>query len=243
MKKYRLIKIYPGSPQLGYINDINIIAWSTPDKTLICSDHPEFWEEVIEKDYEILSLNRKTSPSIIENIMEGYTDEFVDKLIKSGMKIYSIKRLSDGEVFTIGDVLKNRPSYTQVIKRFEIIKNSIRLWLGENNSTKENAGLLIKYAKRVLKPLFITNDGVPMFKGNKYYVIANKATSYYTSTANTNSLLCDKKYIFGKKENAENYLLMNKRCLSVNDVISIWKYNESSYCNQNKLINFVKQIK
>ena len=68
-KKYKLIKEYPGSPELG------IIA----EERYVMKDQPEYWEEVVEKDYEIL----------------------ISRVVPQ--EILSVKRLSDGEVFTIGD--------------------------------------------------------------------------------------------------------------------------------------------
>jgi len=75
MRKFKLIKEYPGSSSLGTIFHIGGFAGDV-------SKYPEFFEEVIEKDYEIL----ESCP------IEG--------------SIYSVKRLSDGEVFTVGDLIK-----------------------------------------------------------------------------------------------------------------------------------------
>lgn len=96
---------------------------------------------------------------------------------------------------------------------------------------------------KIKKPLFTTEDGVAIYKGDKYYVIANKETSFYTSTANTNSLLCDKKWIYGIKENAEKHILFNKKCLSINDVSKFYKSAKNGLSNNSKkLIYFVKNL-
>ena len=47
MKKYKLIKTYPGSPKLGTI--------LTHEELQYCNWN-EYYQEVVEKDYEILSL-------------------------------------------------------------------------------------------------------------------------------------------------------------------------------------------
>lgn len=56
MKKYKLIKIYPGSPKLGTIAEgiyggesYSYNEYSNVSKGSI-EDYPEYWEEVIEKD-------------------------------------------------------------------------------------------------------------------------------------------------------------------------------------------------
>jgi len=88
MKKYKLIKEYPASPKLGFIlfkrhcGTYHNIETGNVYGSRMIENQPEFWEEVVEKDYEIL----KTCP------IEG--------------TFYSVKRLSDGEIFTVGDKAK-----------------------------------------------------------------------------------------------------------------------------------------
>ena len=96
--KYILKKEYPGSPKLGNIIDNLENDW--------IENYPEFWEEVVEKDYEILSLvasekhpQHKKGSKFLHNKDYGfknmYPTEFWD--------IYSVKRISDNKIFTIGD--------------------------------------------------------------------------------------------------------------------------------------------
>lgn len=61
-KKYRLIKKYPGSPELGtiiYINDDKCYCDKSGgllgEKDIVLN-YPEFWGEIVEKDYEILTV-------------------------------------------------------------------------------------------------------------------------------------------------------------------------------------------
>ena len=97
MVKYRLIKQYPGSPK------INTEATQLSDDSIEC--YPEFWEKVEDKDYEILSYEDNFG-----NVFSKKGDLFTNDKLTYGpqycleyFKIYSIKRLSDGEVFTVGD--------------------------------------------------------------------------------------------------------------------------------------------
>lgn len=100
-KNYRLIKEYPGSPKLGTISEY------TPN---FLSQFPEFWEEVVDKDYEILSLvasekhpQHKKGSKFLHNkdykFKNMHPTEFWD--------IYSVKRISDNKIFTIGDMFEN----------------------------------------------------------------------------------------------------------------------------------------
>ncbi len=108
MKKYKLIKKFPGSDELGTI--------ITGSKETMYSKglgyrnydwvhveiHPEFWEEIVEKDYEILS---QTSVRVC-NPKDNY------KVVRNTTPvIHSVKRLSDGEVFTVGDKVSREGGY------------------------------------------------------------------------------------------------------------------------------------
>jgi hypothetical protein len=107
MKKYKLIKEYPGSPKLATEltpkvdkenTDTNNFYWE--GSWFNPNDFSEYWEEVLQKDYEIL----RTCPIV--------------------GTIYSVKRLSDGEVFTVGDIIKVRShGSNKRIDEIEIIEN------------------------------------------------------------------------------------------------------------------------
>ena len=72
MESYKLIKEYPGSPKVGTIvNGYGKQGWyskgfghATYDWTLIVLQ-PKYWEEVVEKDYEIVARKIR-SGAIIE---------------------------------------------------------------------------------------------------------------------------------------------------------------------------------
>lgn len=91
MKRYKLIKEYPGSPDLGWISNNN---WK---------GYPEFWEEVTEKDYEILLLKNKRGTIIdFTNVIKPFTvEELYNNQFQLNSKyssdefiIHSVKRLS-----------------------------------------------------------------------------------------------------------------------------------------------------
>lgn len=129
MRKFKLIKEYPGSPKLGtlveyeslrdrfiyskskeyfesifvtYLSD-NSLKWSVS----LFETYKEFWQEIIEKDYEILSFERNDVSGIIFNLKnnglyttvsgncEGTLD--ISYLLKPNFNIYQVKRLSDRE--------------------------------------------------------------------------------------------------------------------------------------------------
>ena len=147
--KYKLIKLLPfeNSPKIGYTSSPNPLVedkvhywngnWFNPE------NYPEFWEKVVEKNYEILSFISKEwciaqlSYFTCENNFTG----------NDVWKIYSVKRLSDGEVFTIGD-----KTNFGLISKIVINNNSLSFYF-EQKSCGYNLQTLIKW-----KPLFTTEQ-------------------------------------------------------------------------------------
>jgi hypothetical protein len=212
MKHYKLIKKLPfeNSPETGYISkpksdDAHYWNhnWFNPQ------DYPEFWELVVEKDYEILSLYNNVNPSFIINgkieiniWLKGFDTE--------NWSIHSVKRLSDFEIFTIGDKLNK--SYIS-----NILLQQDTIWLmcqGDSINSKLNDAIKIK------QPLFITEDGVDIFEGDYYYPV--EKTYYFLHEKQTNNHCTndDKFWIFSTKEKAEEYILMNKPCLSLQEIVN-----------------------
>lgn len=247
MKKYKLIKEYPESPKL---NDVAESCKAFKNKYIVpetttCEsydiynpeNYPEFWEEIIEKDYEILSLkyikpnnwlwdyktNQIIKCKITDNKLnfkrsngswDSYDSDYIG-FVTEVFSIYSIRRLSDGEIFTIGDNIK-------AFDRIEIIKN---FYQGMHNSQKHmmfwNLGYSINEFVKVKQPLFTTEDNVDIFEGDTIYMIDKFDYSFTDGIANNKDFGCNK-LRFSTKEKVEEYILMNKPCLSINDVAKVF---------------------
>lgn len=235
MKKYKLIKEYPGSPKLGHI-------WETYDNYK--GDYhkqTEFWEEVIEKDYEILSLTIHDSRL---SDMKGNSNEYIEALLKDRLnKIHSVKRLSDGEIFTIGDNCE-----FGIITSIFIIKEGYCM----TGTAKCSYSCNIVYLKKAKQPLFTTEDGVDIFVGDNYYELITP--DFYLKSSVWNILTCktrdninyDQKsnlkngrMWFSTKEAAEEYILMNKPNYSLNDILKVAK---DYYIIPNSFIDKLKQL-
>lgn len=155
MKRYKLIKKLPfeESPEVGYIStpccmkankENGLHYWSHywNHNWFNPKDYPEYWEEMIEKDYEVLSLEydgkiyyKSTTPDPMYSehfkyvsIVNGWVSMMsVIKpmgVLDRKVKIHSIKRLSDGEVFTIGDMVPSK------IVKFKMEGNEISIDCG-----------------------------------------------------------------------------------------------------------------
>lgn len=281
MKKYKLIKEYPGSPKVGTIFEYwtDGISEQVYNKSITPSfislktvkKYSEFWEEVIEKDYEILSFKQNSGitdlwtnfglePNCwcrnVNNfpVTKGYTLEQI--LNNSLYYIHSVKRLSDGEIFTIGDKYEvmNPIKETRTIASFHLSDNTLVIHPEEFGYSLLNDISFLK------KPLFTTEDGVDIFENKdgeiKYWTLYNensqcKANIWKISDAPiiVKNLIPHRTEVlkrigllrFSTKEAAEEYRLMNKPCLSIEEVMSV-AYNpvESRTSSSRKLKEIVK---
>lgn len=253
MVRYELIKKYPGSPELGYVslpkteenkktnNHYYSGSWFDP------SLFPEFWKKVEQVDYEILSFSLKCNGNILKkhsNKLFGvYNGEFSEEDILSGDPkriswnfsieetndtygyiIHSVKRLIDGEVFTIGDVLKYKSFGRKrlIIERFEISENRVMIYANNYGTQLIGAEKLHKKA-----PLFTTEDGVEIFEGENIYPVELKWFKVHLNVKAPNYIKSSKFKIFSTLEKAEEYIILNKPVLSLNDLLSVWGNAES----------------
>lgn len=225
MKKYKLIKEYPGSPKIGAIAKSDKIDYvyyylekdsHTGIGSSIIENNPEFWKEIVEKDYEILSFkipgNAHWFANLQHNGMYGgwSEDHALNQLSKGIWSINSVKRLSDSEVFTVGDNTKYG-----CIDEFYIKNNHLLA-----TTVLESSGKYLKDLQKTKQPLFTTEDGVDIFEGDEVtWLFRDELKIAGTRKANEN-MYTYLKY-FSTKEKAEEYILLNKPCLSINDVLSV----------------------
>lgn len=250
MKKFKLIREYPGNP--------------------------EFWQEVIEekKEYEILSLlfqdriyrvsnltykNDKNveeykylyqnSPNIFCTLSCLEPNNFADKVT-----IHSIKRLSDGEIFSVGDKIDGGCGKNQ-----EIIQITTDwIYYRSNDKNKKIYTYKLSEIKKSKTPLFKTEDGVDIYEGDKCCRVNVDIVEYsdidelwkcFESEFN-----CEKKQLtnnfykfetqkyFSTREKAEEYILMNKPCLSIKDVQSIYVSAEKDYYKSSKSETYYQKL-
>lgn len=234
MKQYKLIKEYPGSPTLGYIITPNIGA------EYYYSSFPEFWQQVVEKEYEILSYISKDNKVMLHAPFLENSETFYKT---SGYKIYSIKRLSDGEVFTVGDNVQLLDWNTINTKINTILlnnNNNVYFEIIQDKNIASYETKKLKNWRKVKKPLFTTEDGVEIYKGGKFCSVMDYTLHSIDKTAENVEYRYDLFKFFSTKEAAEEYILMNKPCLSINDVMKNY-YSHSKYIMSTKLAKLVKE--
>lgn len=180
-------------------------------------EESKVWEK---KDgYEVLSfiLNEK----LFEN-----KDEFGKYWCKEGTyayfievfdysKINSIKRLSDGEIFSMGDRVKStKYTLTGTIWEIKIVNNDL-CFSYFNSDIKGYLEDILK----VKKPILVTEDGEELFGGESIYGVTDDFQLCYTSiTTKENVQRCR---VFTKKENAETFIKENKPQYSLNDIRNV----------------------
>lgn len=208
------------SCEKGYYKNINIPMGNLlPGKYI---ENSNDWEEIIEKEYEILEYYQKeyTYSKIHQNW---------DYVSKQNYPIKTVKRLSDGEVFTIGDkinILNRTDNYNNLKIRGFSIDNMGNCIVSTKDEVDRGyycrKGCNISIIEHYKQKLFTTEDGVEIFEDDTYYALEDNYKDIWLKVV---------KYIgcsepngikqFSTKKAAEEYILMNKPCLSINDVISM----------------------
>jgi hypothetical protein len=222
MKKFKLIKEYPGSPNLGTTceernNKSSFCYYFEGEKNIgITKDQvenqPEYWEEVIEKGYEIVSYVAKDNPNNVTTKRRGA------HLHEEYWKILSVKRLSDEEVFTVGDLITGY-SYEDA-RSIQTIK--ICSYTGIMKLEQEKGFTSLCAATKVKNPIFLTHDGKDIFTEDIVWYV-NKENFYYDyikayPEVKFNSEI---RAYFLTREDAENYIERNKPRLSIEDCSQI----------------------
>lgn len=193
-----------------------------------CEPSKEYWEEIkeeVNKDWKILEL--------ITNSYFGITscqidiNAFLDKVpCTKNWEIKKVKRLSDGEVFTIGDKYKN-----DIIKSFKLFDNDERLYVISENKTW---GLNINQLSKEKSVLFTTEDGVSIREGDNYWFIWVKGkhlpdyqTLYHPYFVKNAAKLDLDEYwskdarFFSTEKAAKDFIIYHKPCLSIKEILSV----------------------
>ena len=217
MKKYKLIKQYPGSIKLGSI--AAAIGGDDLWKGSIYYDkYPEYWEEVVEKDYEIISYVAKDNPTNITTKRRGA------HLHEEYWKIHSVKRLSDGEVFTVGDRVKVY-EHGSIKTITEIAINSSKALVKEGIWLRYDSGSShMAHAIKVENPIFLTHDGKDIFEGDIVWYV-NKENLYhdYAIALTRTSFNSNTHAYFLTRAAAENYIEKSKVLFTTEDGVGIKK--------------------
>jgi hypothetical protein len=186
----------------------------------------EFWAELT---YEILSFKHTTYGDIsskrsnglfLNSSCKGEEGEYTeDSHGLSSWEINSVKRLSDNEVFTVKDKIKYKLADREAKIIVGITLRNDSIWL-ETDLVRPTYGMDLEYAEKVKEPILTTEDNEELFGGENIYGVTDDFKLCYTSIATKENV--QRCRVFAKRENAEEYILMNKPLLSLNDILSVW---------------------
>lgn len=218
--------------------------------------HSEFWEEVLPKEYEILTFISRDSGyvgGVMYTTLRTNGKYLNSNCIGSGLyplssvlkaphwKINKVRRISDGEVFTVGDRLKYQNSDGfRVVIGFEYDCNILKA----NFEGGVRIGLT-GYSK--LKPLFTTEDGVEVYSGFTVYQVSlvGKEFSIHSTEARKEITPVPSYFkYFSTEAIAKQYIVMNKPVLSVLETYDIMLRNSTGlaeYGHVEKLYRVLKE--
>ena len=258
MKKYRLIKNYPGCSWT--LNSIcsNDFIWDNGKKVYL-KNYPEFWEEVIEKDYEILSFKHKGSNHIWKNDSQlkdtfcivdgkaGFTSlEEINRYPKV-YEIHSIKRLSDGKIFILGDIIKHNNNVAYPIGELTKITIVNDTLFFESNRNYHGFNANMCFISKVQQPLFITEDGFPIYQGDTYWCVntAPHLWSIFQQTAKERTILNKTVIAFKSVDLAQKYIDDNKpkvKLFTTEDGVDIFEGDEVFELINNNLLRLIVSL-
>ena len=183
---------------------------------------PKEWEIIAFRNIKSQQLWKDCGASICGKNGYWYTlfrlseKKHFEELIKDfEFEIHSIKRLSDGVKFKIGDKVDRLLTYKdgEEILSFEMRNNNLCVNTTHGSSNHITS---IQHRKQLL---FITEDGVEVFEGDEFYFVGADWNYFlYSTKQELYSFYKDSLKVFSTKEKAEEYILMNKPCLSIKDL-------------------------
>lgn len=252
MKKYKLIKSYPSIPHSMKVG--NEVIWSkemelyhhakTLDtfRNVEIESFPEYWEEIKANDYEILKVFAGDLVFEKLEVEEGVPplwiqkdDRYIyyfglgEKYLGKEIEIHTIKRLSDGEIFTIGSAVVY--GYRGVLKDIELTTdNKIRCGVIYYDLSHDYEKAPLEFLKKVSKePVLLSLDGEQVYEGDVLYIATNsRFINTFVVTSNFKPS-ADLKYFYtyenAKKHDTETF---ENTKFSIKDIKRILKSRYTS---------------
>jgi hypothetical protein len=187
----------------------------------------------------ILEFKQFKKPKRDYDIVSGNTYMGITNGSKSYLLINSVKRLSDGVVFSVGDITTSG-----------IIEEFIELWCGLEVHFTNKKGELLSKIEKEKTVLFTSNEGVQLKEGDYGWLVFTTKNSYKPGKTKIRKELFplfDYQKLFITEEEAINFCALNKPHISSNEIFFLIEYcnifsiNESSTVLREKLIEFSKQ--
>lgn len=175
------------------------------------SNEPVREWEILELD-ESFHLNGTNTPSL-----------YFKAAVERGAIIKAVRRVSDGEIFVVGE-------YDAAgLKIFAFVIDNGKMCV-QRYPDRSNGILDLSLIKKARTPLFTTTDLKPIYEGDRYRVLFDDGSSY--SEVATKKPVNIHYKTFSNKDAENEYITLNKPCLSVSDVTKIaGQYPENYFKN------------
>lgn len=199
------------------------------------------WEKVIEKDYEIIRYGDEKG-----NLWEN--GECAASLLGDGKShIFAVKRISDGEVFTVGDNINFNEKGTAKLLKIQFEIASIDKGKGTLCFVNDHEFLgkwwTVDKLSKVKEPLFKTVDGIDIYDGEQVFCLQrddnDNLSGNIAEVSTTPYPFNNTVPVFAKKENAEKYIQDNSKRFSLNDIKRIVK---EQGCFDTTLIRYLESL-
>lgn len=167
-----------------------------------------FWEEVVDKNYEILTVTPSKNNSV-------YADKTTNIEFRISNKdfiywdIFAVKNLKTEETIKIGDNVCFE--YSGVIITVETLDE----W---DNRIIINKAHPINCVKLTKVSLFATNDGVEIFEGDSFYYVGDAFNICLTKSLFKGDGDFTKFNTFSTKIGAKKFIKENEKKYSLNDI-------------------------
>jgi len=230
MKAYRLLTEYPESLKKGTIfekNDKNFDYGRTIEAIFSIKTYPHLWEEldnfkIIEiqiKGDTVLTYDGEVCINRTDGMCPTDTMNLEDSLrhwSKGQDKIWAVVRVSDGEVFRVGDYITTRAGERPVTFNITEFRFSV---CGENIlALGNNGGVSITKVDKAKKPLFRTADGVDIFEKEPFYLVDMEYISKVLYCIGVSTPLADTSVTFSTLEAANKYAEHQTKNYSIADI-------------------------
>lgn len=157
----------------------------------------------------------------------GDPHKYNEEICFSGTKpctIHSVRRLSDNEVFTVGDEVKTSEHGDRwVIKKIGISEGNGDLYF----ESVYGICTFLKGAIKQKQPLFRSENGIDIYEGDSVSAVNSAWAHLISYNVNREEYENRKDHckFFSTPTQAKQYILYNKPCLSLNDIITIKESN------------------
>lgn len=198
----------------GVFGNNNLSNW---DDFVKAQEPEKEWEVVTFVNGNMNVIYKRENGLFLNEIQPELNGVYTEQecLLNTRNKIHSVKRLSDGEVFTIGDIV----NYGKITK-FQVDGEMMLV------STEEGWSYDLGEIRSDRKPIFVTNDDVKVFEGDEYWYISPQWS--VLSVKSANGFMHGAFAILSTEQAAKDWVVLNKPSLSPAELVSSGIINQGS---------------